>query len=149
MTQLTEQYIDGRKDKSQDQPHGPTQSDMISQKKDFLVPTQGRESRQDGGVAEKSNSPISGPAKDAPSKYTQFPIKLLVKQNHQGIGVQQVRSLQSSMDSRREIQHGRRAPYPDPRPHTTPMRSPLGITYTRTPSVLAYHSLRIGPSRIH
>ncbi len=40
----------------------------------------GRESRQDGGVAEKSNSPISGPAEDAPSKYTQVPIELLAKQ---------------------------------------------------------------------
>jgi hypothetical protein len=36
-----------------------------------------------------------------------------------------VRPLQSPMDSRREIQHGRRAPYSNPRTHTTPMRSPL------------------------
>jgi hypothetical protein len=48
-------------------------------------------------------------------------IELLAKRNHQGQGVQQVRPLQSSMDSRREIQHGRRTPYQDPRTHTTPM----------------------------
>ncbi len=30
MTQLTEQYIDGRYDKLQDQPHGPTQSETDS-----------------------------------------------------------------------------------------------------------------------
>jgi hypothetical protein len=44
-----------------------------------LVPTQGRKSRQDGGVAEKSNGPISGPAEGAPSKHTQLPIELLAK----------------------------------------------------------------------
>ena len=44
-----------------------------------LVPTQGRKSRQDGGVAEKSNGPISRPAEDAPSKHTQLPIELLAK----------------------------------------------------------------------
>ena len=33
MTQLTEQYIDGRQDDSQDQPHGPTQSETDSVKK--------------------------------------------------------------------------------------------------------------------
>jgi hypothetical protein len=51
-----------------------------------LVPTQGRESRQDGGVAEENNSPISRSAEDAPSEYTQLPIELLATQDHEREG---------------------------------------------------------------
>jgi hypothetical protein len=36
------------------------------------------------------------------------------------------------MDSRREIQHGRRAPYSNLRTHTTPMRGTFRNTYTHT-----------------
>ncbi len=56
----------------------PNRDNFINLHK-WLVPTEGRESRKNGGVAEKGNSPISGPAEDAPSKYSQVPIELLAK----------------------------------------------------------------------
>jgi hypothetical protein len=60
------------------------------------------ESRDKMGEWLKKATVRSGPAEDAPNQYTQFPIELLAKQNHQVQGVQQVRPLQSSMDTRRE-----------------------------------------------
>jgi hypothetical protein len=55
-----------------------TDSEEILQTIQRLVPTKGRDSRQDGGVSEENNSPISRSVEDAPSEYTQFPIELLV-----------------------------------------------------------------------
>ncbi len=59
----------------------------------WLVPTQGREPRQDGGVVEKKISPISRSVEDDPSEWskwknTQFPVELLVTQDHEREGVE-------------------------------------------------------------
>jgi hypothetical protein len=53
-----------------------------------LVPTQGRESRQDGGVAKENDSPIPRSGEDTPSRYTQFPVELLATQDHKSEGVE-------------------------------------------------------------
>jgi hypothetical protein len=48
---------------------------------------------------------------DAPRKYAQFPIELLVTQDHENKGVEQVRPLQRSVDNRRKTHYGRRTSY--------------------------------------
>ena len=85
---------------------------------------------------------------DDPSKYTQLPVELLETQDHENEGIEQMRPLQSSMDITGKVHNGRRPSYPNTGAHTTPMRDPLRITHTRTPSMLTDHSLRITTSHI-
>jgi hypothetical protein len=65
----------------------PRRSNLINLYKQ-LVPTQGREPRQDGGVAKENNSPIPRSTEDAPSEHTQLPVELLATQDHKSEGVE-------------------------------------------------------------
>jgi hypothetical protein len=54
----------------------------------WLVPTSGREPRQDGGVTKGNISSIPRPAEDTPNEHTQFPVELLTTQDHENEGIE-------------------------------------------------------------